>query len=293
MKSKPSAPTETPEGPKVPRGTFWRPLKATIKQTLQTMPGINKVVPGGRLPITRMYPYEKIELPASFRGQHVIDWYKCIGCELCAKVCPNECIYFEFLEVDKDSPYLHPSRATMDEMKEVIRRPAVDVGHCLFCGNCSEYCPTDAWMFSQEFEHADYSREDLFYHAEELKKPDDESDKKTPLINRIGEHPTLEVDVCIGCKKCERECPTRCIDMVDGPNQRRGKAIVVPEFDYNKCIGCQQCVDVCPVDCLHMEEVGWPDGMKGFYNINFTGEVTLLEEHEASIKAALRAKPPK
>ena len=50
-------------------------------------------------------------------------------------------------------------------------------------------------MFSQEFEHADYSREDLFYHAEELKKPDDESDKKIVLINRIGEQPTLSVVV--------------------------------------------------------------------------------------------------
>jgi formate hydrogenlyase subunit 6/NADH:ubiquinone oxidoreductase subunit I len=168
----------------------------------------------------------------------------------------------------------------MDENKEVVRRPAVDIGHCLFCGNCSEYCPTDAWMFSQEFEHADYSREDLFYHAEELKKPDDASDKEIVLINRIEEHPILEVDVCIGCRKCERECPTRCIDMVDGPNLRKGKPIVIPEFDYNKCIGCQQCVDVCPVDCLHMEEVAGLAGPlgEGFYNINFEGEVHLLEE---------------
>jgi formate hydrogenlyase subunit 6/NADH:ubiquinone oxidoreductase subunit I len=135
-------------------------------------------------------------------------------------------------------------------------------------------------MFSQEFEHADYSREDLFYHAEELKKPDDASDKEIVLINRIEEHPILEVDVCIGCRKCERECPTRCIDMVDGPNLRKGKPIVIPEFDYNKCIGCQQCVDVCPVDCLHMEEVAGLAGPlgEGFYNINFEGEVHLLEE---------------
>src|SRR5256885_13526083 len=45
--------------------------------------------------------------------------------------------------------------------------------------------------------------------------------------------------------------------MLDGPNDRKGKPIVIPEFDYTKCIGCQQCVDVCPVDCLHMEEIGY------------------------------------
>src|SRR5437870_3415022 len=163
-----------------------RPLIATIKQTLVTMPGINRLVPGGRKPVTHLYPYQKVEL-------------------------------------------------------------------------------------------ADYAREDLYYRADELRMPKENSDKEIVLINRIGEHPILEADVCIGCKKCERECPTRCIDMLDGPNDRKGKPIVIPEFDYTKCIGCQQCVDVCPVDCLHMEEIGYKD-LEGFYHINLQGEVKLLEE---------------
>lgn len=258
-------------------GGIFRPLTAAIKATLVTLPVVNKLVPGGRKPVTHLYPYQKVDLPQAFRGQHSIDWYKCIGCELCAKVCPNECIYFEFHEVEKDDPYLHPSRAMLDEMKKIIRRPAVDIGHCLFCGNCMEYCPTDAWNFTQEFEHADYAREDLYYRSEELRMPDTVSDKETVLINRMGEHPIVEADVCIGCRKCERECPTRCIDMLDGPNDRKGKPIVVPEFDYTKCIGCQQCVDVCPVDCLYMEEIDYKD-LQGFYHINKQGEVKLLEE---------------
>src|SRR5213076_1792849 len=138
-------------------GGIVRPLMATIKQTLITMPGINRLVPGGRKPVTHLYPYQKVELPLAYRGQHSIDWFKCIGCELCAKVCPNECIYFEFYEVEPTSEFLNPSRAQLDEMKKVIRRPAVDIGHCLFCGNCMEYCPTDAWNFTQEFELADYA----------------------------------------------------------------------------------------------------------------------------------------
>src|SRR5439155_779512 len=186
-----------------------------------TMPGINRLVPGGRKPVTFFYPFQKVELPLAFRGQHSIDWFKCIGCELCAKVCPNECIYFEFYEVEPTSEFLHPSRAQLDEMKKVIRRPAVDIGHCLFCGNCMEYCPTDAWNFTQEFELADYAREDLYYRADELRMPKENSDKEIVLINRIGEHPILEADVCIGCKKCERECPTRCIDMLDRPDRKR------------------------------------------------------------------------
>jgi len=66
--------------------------------------------------------------------------------------------------------------------------------------------------------------------ADELRMPKENSNKEIVLVNRIGEHPILEVDVCIGCRKCERECPTRCIDMLDGPNDRKGKPIVIPEF---------------------------------------------------------------
>src|SRR2546426_9935988 len=141
--------SEAKAGPKVGTvGGTIRPLLATIKQALVTMPGINRLIPGGRKPVTHLYPYQKVELPVAFRGQHVIDWYKCIGCELCAKVCPDECIYFEVVEGEEKSPYLLPARAIMDENKEVVRRPAVDTGHCLCCGNWSEYGPRAARMVS-------------------------------------------------------------------------------------------------------------------------------------------------
>ena len=259
------------------RGGVFKPLSVTLKQTLQVTPGINKIIPGGRKPVTYLYPYERIESYGSYRGQHSIDWFKCIGCELCAKVCPNECIYFEFIKVEKDSPYSLPKRCKTDITKGQIRRPAVDVGHCLFCGDCSEFCPTDAWMFTQDFELADYAREDLFYRALELKKPDESSDKKQVLLNRQGDEPILDVEVCIGCSRCDRECPTGCISMTQGPILRKGKPILIPQFNYDVCICCQQCVDVCPVDCLHMQEIDYPS-MEIFYNVNFAGEAKPLEE---------------
>ena len=273
------------------RGGVFRPISVTLKQAVQTAPFIHKIIPGGRKPVTFLYPYEKLESYQSYRGQHIIDWFKCIGCELCAKVCPNECIYFEFIKVEKDSPYTLPRRNKTDTMKGQVRRPAVDVGHCLFCGDCSEFCPTDAWMFTQNFELADYTREDLFYHADELKKPDGSSDKKQVLLNRQGDEPILDVDVCIGCARCDRECPTGCISMTQGPNLRKGKPIQIPEFDYTVCIGCQQCCDVCPVDCLHMQETTYKS-MDQFYNINFPGEAKPLEEWVPR-KSPRYQRPPK
>jgi len=155
----------------------------------------------------------------------------------------------EKIEIER---YEGPSRCIIDEMKNVIKRPGVDIGHCLYCGNCEEYCPTDAWIFTRNCELSDYKREDLVYKAEELKIT---GERGKILINRIRENPILEVDKCIGCLRCERECPTRCISMVPGPKERKGKPIPIPDFDYSICIGCSSCAEVCPTKCLTMEEV--------------------------------------
>ena len=218
-----------------------------------------------RRPNTVLYPYERPTFPENVRNQHEIDWEKCIGCEICRKVCPNECIYFEFVDVGAEYQP-GPLRSEMDGIKKQVRRPAVDVGHCLFCGDCEEFCPTDAYGFIDTIELADYSREDLYYHAEELMKDPEASDKEKVLFNRLGENPILQVDVCIGCLRCARECPTLCMEMVPGPNERKDKPVPIPDVDYSRCIGCAQCVDVCPVNCLHMEDVGVDDAF--FYHVN-------------------------
>ena len=47
--------------------------------------------------VTTEYPTEKRVKPQRFHGRHVLNRYpdgmeKCIGCELCAGVCPARCI---------------------------------------------------------------------------------------------------------------------------------------------------------------------------------------------------------
>ena len=52
----------------------------------------------GRPKVTEHFPQEKRPKPVRFHGRHVLNRYedgmeKCIGCELCAGVCPAKCIY--------------------------------------------------------------------------------------------------------------------------------------------------------------------------------------------------------
>ncbi len=52
---------------------------------------------------------------------------------------------------------------------------------------------------------------------------------------------------CIGCFRCEAECPFDAIHVVDG----------IAVIDYEKCTACGKCVKVCPTECLYIER---PEG---------------------------------
>jgi formate hydrogenlyase subunit 6/NADH:ubiquinone oxidoreductase subunit I len=54
---------------------------------------------------------------------------------------------------------------------------------------------------------------------------------------------TLDVRSITGsnCRVCERDCPTKAIEIVDiGDGKKR------PQINLNKCIFCYQCVESCP-----------------------------------------------
>lgn len=59
---------------------------------------------------------------------------------------------------------------------------------------------------------------------------------------------------CIACKKCEKECPSDAIHVIDR------QAVV----DYEKCSACYRCVEICPQKCIDVTgrgtAFGWREG---------------------------------
>ena len=53
----------------------------------------------------------------------------------------------------------------------------------------------------------------------------------------------INEELCIGCVKCFKECPTDAI--VGAPKQ-------IHTVMLEACTGCGKCVDVCPTECLQM-----------------------------------------
>jgi len=85
---------------------------------------------------------------------------KCIGCELCAGVCPADCIHVRGL----DNPADHP--VSPGERYGYIYE--INYLRCIHCDLCVEACPTQAITESKMFEFSFSNRADAIYTKAEL-----------------------------------------------------------------------------------------------------------------------------
>ena len=185
-------------------------------------------------PNTVLYPYQKLELPPTYRGKHTIDFNRCIGCSNCVQICPNDCMWMQKI----DDPVLGK-----------IERPGIDMGRCLFCGLCVEVCPTVAIHETVEYELASNIRADIKFDPRDL-RDDKYADK---VVEERAKHtiPVLDLDKCTGCEKCAGECPEMCIAMM--PIEAVGKS--KPEFNLARCTGEGKCAISCTEKALTMKDV--------------------------------------
>jgi len=108
--------------------------------------------------VTQKYPDNRKDLVMfdRFKGEVIMphndkNEHKCTGCGICEINCPNGSI-----EVI--------SKTIMTEdgkKKRVIDKHIYRLGMCTFCALCVKTCPSNALAFSQEFEHAVFSKATL------------------------------------------------------------------------------------------------------------------------------------
>ena len=120
---------------------------------------------------------EKRDKPERFHGRHVLNRYedgmeKCIGCELCAGVCPARCIYVRGADNTPDNPVSPGERYGYVYEINYLR--------CIHCDLCVEACPTQAITESKLFEFSFTNRQDAIYTKDELVVGDDGMPQKLP-----------------------------------------------------------------------------------------------------------------
>lgn len=141
-----------------------------------------KLFKGTRTGRTVTVPYmkdagPKREKPVRIHGRHVLNRYedgmeKCIGCELCAGVCPATCIYVRGADNPPDDPVSPGERYGYVYEINYLR--------CIHCDLCVEACPTEAITESKLFEFSFTNRQDAIYTKAELVVDDDGLPQRLP-----------------------------------------------------------------------------------------------------------------
>jgi len=134
--------------------------------------------------VTGHYPKDKRPKPERLHGRHVLNRYedgmeKCIGCELCAGVCPARCIYVRGADNPPDAPVSPGERYGFVYEINYLR--------CIHCDMCVEACPTEAITETKQFEFSFTNRDDAIYTKDELLVDDEGRARRLPWELWLGD----------------------------------------------------------------------------------------------------------
>ncbi|MFC4606418.1 NuoI/complex I 23 kDa subunit family protein [Streptomyces maoxianensis] len=116
--------------------------------------------------VTQQYPDAQPELPPRSRGVIGLFEENCTVCMLCARECPDWCIY---IDSHKETvPAAAPGGR--ERSRNVLDRFAIDFALCMYCGICIEVCPFDALFWSPEFEYAETDIRELTHERDKLRE---------------------------------------------------------------------------------------------------------------------------
>jgi NADH-quinone oxidoreductase subunit I len=115
---------------------------------------------------TVQYPDQPPELPPRTRGVIALVEENCTVCMLCARECPDWCIY---IDSHKETVPAAPGGGR-DRTRNMLDRFAIDFSLCMYCGICIEVCPFDALEWSPEFEYAEFDIKDLLHEKDRLRE---------------------------------------------------------------------------------------------------------------------------
>ena len=161
-----------PKLPTIPGRGMLTGMKVTFVTMIQTIFNPKKHLR------TVNYPLVKEEPVARARGVIALDQEACTVCMLCARNCPDWCIYIEGHKEEKqpDKP------GGRIKVRAELDRFDIDYALCMYCGICVEVCPFDALFWSPEYEYSETAMGKMMH----------DMDKLQDWLETVPEAPALE-----------------------------------------------------------------------------------------------------
>jgi NADH-quinone oxidoreductase subunit I len=169
--------------------TAWKGMSLTLKHLFASN-AKRKIIPASdnnyfkQLEGTNTIQYPKQELPVPEVGRYQLDVEidDCIVCDLCAKICPVDCITIDSIKATEligqtsDGSPKRIHAATFD----------IDMAKCMYCGLCTIVCPTECIIMTNTYDRSVFELKDLNYEFSDM-TPEDAAQKRLDLEKQLAE----------------------------------------------------------------------------------------------------------
>lgn len=151
--------------------TAWKGLWLTLKHFFSSH-SKRKVIPINsdnyfkQLEGTGTIQYPKQELPVPEVGRYQLDVEidDCIVCDLCAKICPVDCIDIEAIKATEAIG--QTSDGTTKRL--YAAKFDIDMAKCMYCGLCTIVCPTECIIMTNQYDRTVFELKDLTYEFSDM-----------------------------------------------------------------------------------------------------------------------------
>lgn len=116
--------------------------------------------------VTVQYPEQRDVLPERVRLKLDVNIDDCIGCRLCERACPVDCITIGTIKSTDDDDLGETS--TGHKKKLWVDQFDIDLAKCCYCELCVHPCPTDCITMVEDYEYSVYDRKNLIYSFSDM-----------------------------------------------------------------------------------------------------------------------------
>jgi NADH-quinone oxidoreductase subunit I len=131
---------------------------------------------------TIQYPKQQLPVPEVGRYQLEVEIDDCIVCDLCAKICPVDCIDIE--QIKATELIGHTSDGSPKRI--YAAKFDIDMAKCMYCGLCTIVCPTECIIMTNQYDRTVFELKDLNYEFSDM-TPEDAAEKRLLLERQLAE----------------------------------------------------------------------------------------------------------
>lgn len=125
---------------------------------------------------TIQYPHQKLPVPEVGRYQLDVEIDDCIVCDLCAKICPVDCIEIE--SIKSTEAIGKTSDGTTKRL--YAAKFDIDMAKCMYCGLCTVVCPTECIVMTDQYDRSMPNIGEMIYKFSDM-HPEEAEEKRLAL----------------------------------------------------------------------------------------------------------------